>query len=185
MVRRSSNGPTACWILAQFSAVVTVSLNEMRFISRWHLISSGHILLSSADTYCTRYIHMLSTLPVSVSDHSSMARAPPYGPNGIATHVLRLLLTSRGWDCEVSITYLYRQLGRKRCRSYRIYNEQDLEQCLDYFSGVSTHTLRQEVRHTHTHTHAHTRTQSHTQSYTTDHPSIHPATSPNTIHTSL
>ena len=46
MVRRSSCGPIACWILAQTSSLVTWSLYEMCGILRLHLISMACILLS-------------------------------------------------------------------------------------------------------------------------------------------
>ena len=48
MVRRSSCGPIACWILTQTSSLVTWSLYEMRSILRQHLISMGCILLWSS-----------------------------------------------------------------------------------------------------------------------------------------
>ena len=48
MVRRSSCGPTACWILARTSSLVTWSLYEMRCILRQHLISMAFILLWSS-----------------------------------------------------------------------------------------------------------------------------------------
>ena len=48
MVRRSSCGPTACWILAQTSSLVTWSMYEMRSILQQHLISMACILLWSS-----------------------------------------------------------------------------------------------------------------------------------------
>ena len=47
IVRRSSCGPIACWILAWTSSLVTWSLYEMRSILRQHLISMACILLWS------------------------------------------------------------------------------------------------------------------------------------------
>ena len=48
MIRRSSCGPIACWILAQTSSLVTLSLYEMRSILPYHLISMACILLGSS-----------------------------------------------------------------------------------------------------------------------------------------
>ena len=48
MVRRSLCGPTACWILAWTSSLVTWSLYEMCSILRYHLISMACILLWSS-----------------------------------------------------------------------------------------------------------------------------------------
>ena len=48
MVRRSSCGQVACWILAQTSSLVTWSLYEMRGILQQHLISMACILLKSS-----------------------------------------------------------------------------------------------------------------------------------------
>ena len=48
MIRRSSCGPIACWILAQTSSLVTLSLYEMRSILPYHLISMACILLWSS-----------------------------------------------------------------------------------------------------------------------------------------
>ena len=48
MVRRSSCGPIACWILAQTSSLVTWSLYEMRSILLKHLIFMARILLWSS-----------------------------------------------------------------------------------------------------------------------------------------
>ena len=45
IVRRSSCGPIACWILARTSSLVTRSLYEMCSILRQHLISKACILL--------------------------------------------------------------------------------------------------------------------------------------------
>ena len=45
---RSSCGPTACWILARTSSLVTWSLYEMGSILRKHLISMACILLLSS-----------------------------------------------------------------------------------------------------------------------------------------
>ena len=47
MVRRSSCGPIACWILARTSSLVTWSLYEMCSILRQYLISVACILLCS------------------------------------------------------------------------------------------------------------------------------------------
>ena len=48
MVRGSSCGPIACWILAQTSSLETWSWCEMRSILRQHLISMVRILLCSS-----------------------------------------------------------------------------------------------------------------------------------------
>ena len=48
IVRRSSCGPIACWILARISSLVTWSLYEMCSILRSHLISMACILLWSS-----------------------------------------------------------------------------------------------------------------------------------------
>ena len=48
MVRGSSCGPIACWILARTCSLVTWSLYEMRSILRQHLTSMVCILWSSA-----------------------------------------------------------------------------------------------------------------------------------------
>ena len=48
MVRRSSCGQIACWILARTSSLVTWSLFEMCSILRKHLISMARILLWSS-----------------------------------------------------------------------------------------------------------------------------------------
>ena len=48
MVRRSSYGSIACWILAQISSLVMWSLYEMRSILRRHLISMACIFLWSS-----------------------------------------------------------------------------------------------------------------------------------------
>ena len=48
MVRGSSCGPIACWILARTSSLLTLSLYEMRSILRQHLISMARILLCSS-----------------------------------------------------------------------------------------------------------------------------------------
>ena len=48
IVRRSSCGPIAWWILARTSSLVTWSLYEMRGILRWHLIPVACILLWSS-----------------------------------------------------------------------------------------------------------------------------------------
>ena len=45
---RPSCGPIACWILAQTSSLVILSLCEMRSILRKHLISMAGILLRSS-----------------------------------------------------------------------------------------------------------------------------------------
>ena len=47
MVRRSSCGPIACWVLARTFSLVTWSLYEVRSILRQHLISMACILLRS------------------------------------------------------------------------------------------------------------------------------------------
>ena len=47
MVRRSSCGPIACWILARTSSLVTWSLYEMRGILQYHIISMACVLLWS------------------------------------------------------------------------------------------------------------------------------------------
>ena len=47
MVRRTLCGPTACWILAQTSSLVTWSLCKMCSILRYHLISMACIFLWS------------------------------------------------------------------------------------------------------------------------------------------
>ena len=47
MVRKSSSGSIACWILAQTSSLVTLSLQEMHSILLQHLISMAFILLCS------------------------------------------------------------------------------------------------------------------------------------------
>ena len=48
MVRRSSCGPIACWILARTSSLVTWSLHEMRSIFQQHLTSMARSLLCSS-----------------------------------------------------------------------------------------------------------------------------------------
>ena len=48
MVRRSSCGLIACWILAHTSSLVTWSFYEMRSILRYHLISMARILFFAA-----------------------------------------------------------------------------------------------------------------------------------------
>ena len=45
MIRRSSSGPIACWILAQTSSLITWSLYEMHSNLQLHLISMACILL--------------------------------------------------------------------------------------------------------------------------------------------
>ena len=48
MVRRSSCGLIACWILEKTSSLGTWSLYEMRSILQWHLVSIACILLCSS-----------------------------------------------------------------------------------------------------------------------------------------
>ena len=60
MVRRSSCGPIACWILARTSSLVTWSLYEMSRILREHLISMACVLLwSSAVSMLKIILHRL------------------------------------------------------------------------------------------------------------------------------
>ena len=78
-----------------------------------------------------------------ISDHWAMDNTSIF-----LSGVLRQLLSSESLDCEVSITEIYHQQGRKRCRSYGIRRERHLENYLNDYSEVSarTSTNRQHFR---------------------------------------
>ena len=78
IVRRSSRGPIACWILARTSSLVTWSLYEMCSILRTHLISMACILL-------------WKLLILSHNWRESLAENMSSGKNG----TLRLLIWSK------------------------------------------------------------------------------------------
>ena len=58
IVRRSSYGPIACWILAWTSSLVTWSLYVMHSTLWWHLISMACILVRIHDSQAYRKMAM-------------------------------------------------------------------------------------------------------------------------------